>query len=87
MSKARIMGAGNAGASSVIRLNGNVGGGNIKQGLVPMTNKPSRLFNILHRGNPMTNNPSMLFNIQRDNSQNVSLSTTGFVGGSNKTSS
>lgn len=33
MSKSRIMGAGNAGASRFIALNGDQGGGNKKQGL------------------------------------------------------
>ena len=41
MSKSRIMGAGNAGASKYIRLNGDVGGGNKKQGIVPLSNTSS----------------------------------------------
>lgn len=54
MSKARIMGAGNAGASKFIRLNGDVGGGDKKQGLVPLTNKSSRLYYVMYRANPHT---------------------------------
>jgi hypothetical protein len=45
MSKPRLLGAGNAGASTKIRLNGNVGGGPMKQGLPPLTNMPSKLHN------------------------------------------
>lgn len=54
MGKSGILGAGNAGASRYINLNGDVGGGNKKQGLAPLTNKSSRLYIAMFRAHPYT---------------------------------
>lgn len=58
MGKSRTLGACNAGASKYIRLNGNVGGGNKKQGLAPLTNKSSRLYIAMFRAHPYTQSPT-----------------------------
>ena len=58
MGKSGTLGAGNAGASRYIKLNGNVGGGTKKkQGLVPLTNKSSRLYTAMFRAHPYTPTP------------------------------
>lgn len=66
MSKSRILTAGNASASKYIRLNGDIGGGNIKQGLPPLVGKPANIVNYIRR-NARPNNNIVLRNNDQTN--------------------
>ena len=69
MGKSNIMTAGNACGSKYIRLNGNVGGGNIKQGLPTLVGKPANMVNYIRRKARPNNNINTNNNILDDKSQ------------------